>query len=494
MAALFGLLAASWLGVLAFHGDGLQDRIHFLADRGVSPAKIWWTRHAPPLSLLAIAAALMVLVLPAPLRSACLSAEGLLCAVAVVLFPYTVSQAVGQVIHSATIAAIAAPVVTWVLAAYGVYMVSFLGVPAWLLAACAILPWLATCLLMRRWMDGRGGWGFWGGHAGFLAVGLVLPLVPVGWVLFSQPTMPGEVRREVTAESRRYGPMFAEPRELVLRFRRPESPDVPAANRRAEAEIVCEQLVHDLSVDPGAIRFERRVMAYLLGEAHLARMTLEQGGDAEESRRRYRRTLALVGTLVERLRMSWRLFDQDGADLIEIRLVRELTSSEARSWLGPELHARLVQAVGDDRGRNAARRRAVVMSWAEYRTRVHAPESRFGGYAWQGEPASALMRTNAFFRRRAADYLAWRMLQRLERSEPATSPERTKELARYWNVADSLYGLGPGGEYWRADDVGAFATQFDSYVRFAPGSQWHAGWERTARELLDKLDKSEAQR
>ena len=55
LAAFFGLLAASWLGVLAFQGDGVQDRIRFLAERGVSPAKIWWTRHAPPLSLLAVA-------------------------------------------------------------------------------------------------------------------------------------------------------------------------------------------------------------------------------------------------------------------------------------------------------------------------------------------------------------------------------------------------------------------------------------------------------
>jgi hypothetical protein len=150
--------------------------------------------------------------------------------------------------------------------------------------------------------------------------------------------------------------------------------------------------------------------------------------------------------------------------------------------------------VSDDRGRNAARRRALVMSWVEYRTRVDAPESLLGGYAWQGESASILVRTNSFFRRRSADCLVWRMLQRLEQSEPAASVERTQELARYWDVADSQYGLGPGGEYWRADDVEKFAMPVDSYVWFAPGSQWHAGWERTARELADNLDKLEAHR
>nr|MCU0874096.1 hypothetical protein [Pirellulaceae bacterium] len=161
LAAFLGLLAASWLGVLAFQGDGMQERIRFLAERGVSPAKIWWTRHAPALSLLATALTLMVLFLPAYLRSEFLSTPGLLFVVAV-LFTYAVSQAVGQVFRSPTIAAIAAPVGAWMLAAYGVSLVALVAAPYWLLAMCALFPWLATFLLMRRWMDGRLGWGFWG--------------------------------------------------------------------------------------------------------------------------------------------------------------------------------------------------------------------------------------------------------------------------------------------------------------------------------------------
>ena len=47
LAALLTLLAASWLGVLAFQGDLLQERIRFLAERGVSPTKVWCTRHVP---------------------------------------------------------------------------------------------------------------------------------------------------------------------------------------------------------------------------------------------------------------------------------------------------------------------------------------------------------------------------------------------------------------------------------------------------------------
>ncbi len=488
LAAFCGLLAASWLGVLAFQGDGVQDRIRFLAERGVSPAKIWWTRHAPALSLLATALLLMVLFLPAHLRSSQLSAPSILFVAAAVLFTYGVSQAVGQVFPSSAIAAIAAPVGAWGLVAYGSSVIGLLGVPYWLLALCSSLPWLATFLLMRRWMDGRLGWGFWGAHASFLAAVMVLPLIPAGLVLISRPTMPAEVRRQLTAEAQSYGPTYAEPRELVLRFRNPEATEAPPANRRVEGRTVCGQLEHDLSLDPGPIRFMPRVMIYLLGEARLARMALEQDDDDASDRERYQRSLSLIGTMVDRLRLSWKMFDQDGADLTEIWLVNELARSGAESWLGPELYGRLVRTVSDTARRHAARRRAVVMSWAAYRTRFDAPESLLGGYPWLGEKTSILYRVNPFIRRRAADYLTWRMLQRLDGSEPAENVERTKELARYWGVPELYYGLGPDGEYLRADKPADFAMPVEGFFRSAPGSQWHAGWERAARELAGSLD------
>ena len=128
------------------------------------------------------------------------------------------------------------------------------------------------------------------------------------------------------------------------------------------------------------------------------------------------------------------------------------------------------------------------MSWAAYRARIDAPESLLGGYSWRGEPASILYQTSSFVRRRAADYLIWMMLQRLERTDSAESVERTQELARYWGVPELHYGLGLGGEFLRADKPADFAMPIEGFFRTAPGSQWHAGWERAARELADSLD------
>jgi hypothetical protein len=490
------LLATSWLGVLAFHGDLLHQRIRFLAERGVSPGKVWATRHAVPLSLLAVLLVVVLCLLeykPAPGVPAGLGSSPpiILLTVSAVLFIYGVSQAVGQIFPSATIAAVAAPVVAWALLAYGAFLATMVGAPYWLLALLSLLPWLATYLLMRRWMDGRLGWGFWGAHAGLLAAWVILPLVPLGLVMVSQPTMPAEVRRQLIDESRRYGTTYLEPRELVLRSRDPESEDPPPESRIVEGQLLRQRLAQDLSPDPRPIRYTPTTWPrYLLGEARLARMALEQDADSEPQRQRYRETVELIHALVWHLRLSWRLADQDGADLIEIWLVRELGRSEARQQLGGGLYTRLVRSLGNDAGRNAARRRAIVMSWAAYRapSRSSRGTPEIGGYSWLGESASILYSASPYSRRRAADYLTWLMLQRLEKHEDWNSEPRIRELAKYWGVPELVYGVGLGGDFLRADDPAEFAVPVEGLWRRAPGGQWHAGWERLARELVEGLE------
>jgi hypothetical protein len=139
LAMLLIFLATSWLGVLAFHGDLLHQRIRFLAERGVSPSKVWATRHAVPLSLLAVLLVVVLCLLrylpasPDMLAGFGSSPSIILLTVLLVVFIYAVSQAVGQIFRSATIAAIAAPVVAWALVAYGVFATQ-IGAPYWLLA------------------------------------------------------------------------------------------------------------------------------------------------------------------------------------------------------------------------------------------------------------------------------------------------------------------------------------------------------------------------
>jgi hypothetical protein len=358
-----------------------------------------------------------------------------------------------------------------------------------------MLPWLATWVLMRRWMDGRLGWGFWGAHGGFLGAGLLLPVIPLLLVMLSQPTMPAEVRRQLAEETKRYRTMsisYQELQELVLRVHDPNSEEPPPASPIAEGQIIRQQLVQDLALDSRAIRYTPTTWPpYLLGEARLARMALEQDADSEPQLVRYRETIDLIDTMVRRLRLSWRLLEQDGADLIEIWLVRELARPDAQQLLGRDLHTRVVRSLGDDAGRHAARRRALVVSWSMYRVDSLSSTrsaSEVGGYHWLGESGSILYSASPYSRRRAADYLTWLMLQRLEKQENWDSEPQIRELAKYWSVPEMVYGLGLGGDFLRADDPERFATPVEGLWRRAPGSQWHAGWERLAREMADGLE------
>jgi hypothetical protein len=515
------LLVTSWLGVLAFQGDALHERIRFLAERGVSPGKVWATRHVVPLSLLTVVLVAVLALLGrtsgsldvAPLlgrTSGSLdvapnfssSPPVVLMMVFVLFFTYGISQFVGQIFRSATIAAIAAPVVAWTLLFYSGFLFTQVRASYWLLAIFVFMPWLATWIMMSRWMDGRLGWGFLGTHTSLLAVGMLLPLGPAVMVIVSQPTMPAEVRRQLTEEAERYQReygvwAFSEPQELVPWTRDPNSDEPLPENRLIEGQIIRERWRNLLGseLEPLAmpasrrpVRFTPQWPRFLFGEATLARQALERDADSELQLQRYRETMDLIDTLIDRLRRSWRLFEQDGADLIEIWLVRELMRPDTRQHLGDELYGRLVRSLGDDTGRNAARRRAMVLSWARYRNslRTRSPANQLGGYGWIGEGGSGLYAVSPYSRRRAADYLAWLMLQRLERHEGWDRDTQIQELAKYWDVPEMVYGIGLGGEFMRADDVHRFAMPVEGMSRSAPGSQWHAGWERVAKELADE--------
>ncbi len=513
------LLLTSWLGVLAFQGDAVHERIRFLAERGVSPGKVWATRHVVPLSLVTVVLMAM-LVLSGRILGNLGVAPGfsssppvVLLMVFVLFLTYGVSQWVGQMIRSAIIAVIAAPVVAWTLLFYSGFLFTQLRVPYWLLAIFVSMPWLATWVMMRRWMDGRLGWGFWGTHAGLLSAGLLLPLGPAVMVIVSQPTMPAEVRRQLMKEAesyrREYGTWaFYEPQELVPWTRDPDSDEPLPENRTIEGQIIRERWRHQLASDlePLAVPASRRPVRltpqwprFLFGEALLARQALARDADDELKLQRYRETMALIDTMIDRLRRSWRLVEQDGADLFEIWLTRELMRPETRQYLGDELYEQLVRSLADEARRYAARRRALVMSWARYRNRLRSssPANELGGYWWIGESASGPYAVSPYFRGRAADYLTWLMLQRLERHEGWDREAQIRELAKYWSVPEVMYGVGLGGEFMRADDVNRFAMPVEGRWSRGPGSQWyagwegsgsqwHAGWERMAKELADE--------
>lgn len=83
---------------------------------------------------------------------------------------------------------------------------------------------------------------------------------------------------------------------------------------------------------------------------------------------------------------------------------------------------------------------------ADYRAGFRRGRSEtlpLGGHSWRGQSAAMLYAANPYIRRRAADYLTWRMLERREHPEHSRDASRIRELAHYWQRPALYYGLGP---------------------------------------------------
>ncbi len=188
--AILGHCAICGLGVLTFQGDMIQNRIRFLADRGVSPHSVWLSRIFMPLSLLA-AVILGYLALdwtigngdPRMLPQSFYVVTG-----ALLLFATT--QWFSQQVRSPVLAATLSPLIGLLSLFYCSFVHSELSFPFYSLVVVAVVPLLMSYLMTQRWMDGRFGWRYWApqGLAVFLMV--VVPLLPYFYLLATVPVMP----------------------------------------------------------------------------------------------------------------------------------------------------------------------------------------------------------------------------------------------------------------------------------------------------------------
>lgn len=160
----------SWVAMLTFHGDAVNKRVEFLAERGVSPTRVWWTRQLVPALFVLIFALGGILVL----RN--LGREGgweVLIASCIV---YAVSQWLSQLIRPVAIVALVAPLASCFACMYASFAIRELATSLTIVAiSLIVLPMMATWLMMRRWMDGRRGWSFSMAQASLIAVAIVMP-------------------------------------------------------------------------------------------------------------------------------------------------------------------------------------------------------------------------------------------------------------------------------------------------------------------------------
>jgi hypothetical protein len=505
---ILSLLAANWLGVLAFQGDNLQQRINFLADRGVSPRAIWITRHALPVSVLTLfmLSLVVIYVWTAGIDWRLLGENGLIIGLMLTLIAlaYFSAQWTGQVIHSPILAAVAAPLVACAaISCAGFAVPALLRAPSWLWIVWGAIPAAATWTMMRRWVDRRFGWSYWFSHSAFLGLYLLLPAIPWCVVVVSEPAMPAQVARELADAAAQYRGRWGEPQELVLSCDKANSVEAFDINEyedsgpgpiraiqslRDSQDAMLKSIGDQIAGWGGPVNAASfRVINYLQTLCVLSRMGTKPNPTGEASIARYRTAMGLLTEISKRLRISDRVIEQDLADHLEIWLLTEVKQPAVVEHLGIPLHRQIVQQIGDQSARQDARRRAVAISWAR-----HQSSTQFGGYNVEPRQADVGM-TSLVGERRLSMAIAdlWTLANG---GAEAATPALFQRIATFWGYAPAEYGIGPTGANLRADDLLCFTPSgVDLSSKLIIASQWFAGWEREAAELLGHMNEANTQ-
>lgn len=505
------ILGISWLGVSVFQSDSVGQRIRFLADRGIAPRLVWFTRHVFPAAMLA--AFLLVILLVRYLTGVVAfdellsAADGWPLMIAGVVMVYLISQWVAQLLPSPIVSAIVAPTTAMIGFAYAGFSQLQLGTPIWLLLTVQFIPLVATRAMTRRWMDRRFGPSYWAAHAGFLVAMLLLPAVPILVVMVKQPGMPSDVARELAAavDVPGYNRITVQPLELVLGKQEDLglSLDMPSPDADAGFSMGDESIRQQLAASTVPISASSvRVLEYLRGIATLTRMSLERSteeakvtlpavtvvADPDAAARLYTESVRLLAEIGGRMRLSHRLIDQDTADLVDIWLLAELQRPGVRERLGETLYRSTVQSLADRAGRQRARERAIAVSWAEF-NRVRDAQMRnlpnqFGGYDL-GAISGLEAVKGAWLANRRIGHAVSELWQWARAGAAGTTPQRLRGVAEAWGQSPREYGLGEMGFYFRADDLDRFQHR-GFRIPSAVGSQWFADWERQAESLATK--------
>jgi ABC-type transport system involved in multi-copper enzyme maturation permease subunit len=480
-------LATSYMGVISFQGDQLQNRIRFLADRGVPPGLVWRTRHAVPIAMLVISGLLVfALVAIAPLQQSNHPGQGLVgkglvaslacfafLAVSVLIYSY--SQWVGQLIRSPIVAAIVAPAFVVVMGMYWYFAFLELDAPIWLLVLSGVIPMLATWAMMKRWMNGGSIVGYLARHSACLLACLTIPAIPFFYGLAMQPSMPVELRDELESIAIRSGaplnPLKSKPQSTRSSFSNTNADDrekkVPSM-REEQARVhnlIATQLEQGTRLDYWTYR---QLLDDLLFER-----TLLESDPTPETQARFRKFFELAMKGVESMRRSVELFDQEHADAAEVELLRQLQKPDAEKILGRDRYLHALRILADTSGRDEARRRAVAVNWAR-QGRSSNSKDGFRDYELQNDQVFSLSRS--FLSHRLLGVKVAHLLAILDAKD-----EAAVDVARAIVLAD-----------WKRSPTPAepLFQETMQYVRSnfsPPGSLWRGRWEQQAVDLLKSV-------
>ena len=473
MSAFVAFALSVTLGVVVFQGDSIQNRVRFLADRGIAPACVWCSRQFVPLSVLILSLLLIALLTPL-YQTYDRSEMTKLIPLATLMFgfvfsTYATSQWVSQLTRSPIVAAVTAMLGAMIAIAYLAFAMQEMESPVWLLVPTGLIPFLVTFLMTRRWMDGRLGWGYWLSHAGCLAVAVLLPAIPFLSTLTQSTGMSRQLTAQFTRDAERYAAFDKSPVELTF----PKTQNSISDNG---SDVKVSTLAEQLEQHPGAIGFGQP-LGYLLSLAEYTRIRL-QAGESEALLDQFRNDVALLQTMVQRLRLSPRLIEQDAADQVERWMLFLVKQANAEELLGTELKTRLTQSLADNAGRDEARRRAIVLSWSKCKnaSKRSSATDNLGGYPLSMQAKGAVSLRDLVLLRKSADRQTAILWQYLNATTTDEQSRLRRELAQAWHAPLGAYTL------VNEDSDGIGQPLMSGLLALRrPGIAWHGRWEQAER-------------
>ncbi len=373
-----GFVGVSWLGVFVFIGDGSQHGLRFLADRGISPSQVWWGRQWIGLSILSAGILLYALLTLSPVLSQHLAANSIMSVATVTvccLLTYSVSQWTSQLIRILSAAALLAPLFT-VFAIYGAgFSSAFLEVPYWLTSLLYVgLPLLTSWLLMHRFMDNQRGFSFY-----FYSILLVSLAVLIPLLMFAIE-VGNSLRSRVPKQNRLVAAAMALPRD-GNRFWSLSRRDTELRREFGESRLTGSEVVvmkRETWVDPHnrfnlaelqsdslqPIHAHAEFVKEIINLATYSKLKLQHSPEDEEAYQSLQRWIVDLTRLGKGLRLSERWLDQMAADVVEIWLTQTLSTEPLSGQADRAFVQQAIAFVGDSAGRDAARRRAVVLTWS----------------------------------------------------------------------------------------------------------------------------------
>jgi len=487
------------LGVLAFQSDGIQQRVRFYADRGVSPTLLWLTRHWIPVTVVLVLAIARHLSLRlAPWMNSPWIFIDTAAVLGVCLAAYIVGQWVSQFVKSPILSAIVLPAVLLTNLAYCIFAVAAMEAPWWLLIASFAITAFSTWWMMKPWMERRIDWKYYLQHSLFSLAAMLIPLIPGLWKIWNLPTMPSDVRANLQ--------QLAMKAPSSQRMQKYLSSNYLTSIDKIDQDAIPLVLSHNEEIreyQQGQVLGQVVDPEYWLANGdptdllkiYLAQLASLQNSlmssqvdskmDMEVSLRKYRDAMADLPKVVTGLRATRRLRLCDIAEQIELSALGHCKHSKAREWMGAAAYESVARFLGDDQARDESRRVALATAWWEPKQNLNTnrPDLYFGldGYPTQyfvgmdrRNQSPSIPSSMGVLRGRDL-YVAdlWRLLE---------LPTGSQQAAAHRELIDSRNAY---ASHTPAD--GRFIV-LSHYPFLSPAGTWRGEWEVLAKKLLTEVN------